>query len=237
MKKVLVAILCLFTVSAFAQTADDVIMKYTANMGGLDAFNRVTTAKITGTFTAQGNDFPLTTQIINGKAMRTDIDIMGQTVTNAYISGKGWKVNGFAGIPNPTEVSGTELNDFKNQVYLATALMDYKARGHQVEMQGEETVGGVKTYKIKLTAKEDARVTTFYISTADYTMIKTVTSRNIQGKDVDVETWFSDLKDINGLKFFMHRESKLDGETFQSIQFEKVELNVPIEEKIFDMPK
>lgn len=236
MKKISVAILCLFTVSAFAQTADEVIMKYSANMGGLEACAKITTAKITGTYTAQGNDFPLTSQIINGKAMRTDIDIMGQSVTNAYKDGKGWKVNGFAGVPNPTEVTGSELNDFKTQIYLSSALMDYKARGSKVELQNEETVEGIKCYNIKLTA-DDGRVTTYFVSTADYSLIKSVTTRNVQGNDMEIETFYSDVKDVNGVKFFMHRDSKVEGQVFQSIQFEKIELNVPIDEKIFDMPK
>ncbi|MGB3163189.1 MAG: hypothetical protein WBA96_06650, partial [Chitinophagaceae bacterium] len=73
MKKLLVTVLSFAIVSAHAQTVDEVIQKYASAMGGLDAFNKVTTAKFTGTLTTQGNVLPLTTQIINGKAMRTDV--------------------------------------------------------------------------------------------------------------------------------------------------------------------
>jgi hypothetical protein len=237
MKKLLLALLCFASVSALAQSADEVIIKYAANMGGLDAFNKITSAKFTGTYSAQGNDFPLTTQVINGKAMRTDIDIMGQSVTNCYSNGKGWKVNTFAGAPNPTEVLGTELNDFKIQTYLSSALMDYKARGHQVEMQGEENVEGVKAFKLKLTSKDDGRVTTYFISVSDYTLIKSVATRDFQGQQMEVETWFSDLKEISGVKFFMSRDSKIQGQIFQTVKFDKIELNVPVDEKMFEMPK
>lgn len=237
MKKIFFAILGFIAIAAKAQTADEVILKYAANMGGLDAFNKITSAKFTGTYSAQGNDFPLTTQIINGKALRTDIDIMGQSVTNCYSDGKGWKVNAFAGAPSPTEVSGTELNDFKIQTYLSSALMDYKARGHQVEMQGEETVEGIKTFKIKLTSKDDGRVTTYFISVSDYTLIKSVSTRDFQGQQMEVETWFSDLKETGGVKFFMSRDSKIQGQVFQTVKFDKIELNVTVDEKIFEMPK
>ena len=46
-------------------------------MGGLEAFNAVKTAKMTGTVSVQGMDLPLTIQIINGKAIRNDVDVMG----------------------------------------------------------------------------------------------------------------------------------------------------------------
>ena len=237
MKKIIFVLLCLVSISAFSQSVDEIIQKYAANMGGLDAFNKISSAKLSGTLTSQGNEFPLTTQLINGKAMRTDVDIMGQTVSNCYFNGKGWKINPLAGVTSPTEITGNELYDFKIQSSMASQLMDYKARGHQVEKLGDETTDGIKAFKIKLTSKDDSKVTTYYISTADYKLIKSITSRQIQGQDMDVETYYSDLKDIGGVKFFMARDSKIEGEVFQSIKFEKIELNVAIDEKIFAMPK
>jgi hypothetical protein len=59
----------------------------------------------------------------------------------------------------------------------------------------------------------------------------------VQGQTVTVEVWYSDLKDFNGTKFFMTRNQKMNGETFQTTTFTNIELNVTIDEKIFDMPK
>ena len=237
MKKLLFAVLSFATISAKAQTADDVISKFAANMGGLEVFNKITSAKMTGTYSTQGNELSLITQIINGKGMRTDLELMGQAVTNCYFNGKGWKINPFQGVTTPTEVTGTELNDFKTQSNLANQLMDYKARGHQVELQGEDAVEGIKTYKIKLTNKDDSKVTTYFISTSDYTVIKSATMRQFQGQDTEVESFYSDLKEVNGVKFFMTRDSKIEGQVFQTVKYEKVELNVTVDEKIFEMPK
>lgn len=237
MKKLLVSLSLLIAINAVAQSVDEIVQKYSANMGGLDAFNKITSAKITGIYSVQGNDFPLSIQIINGKAMRTDVDINGQPVTNCYSDGKGWKINPFAGAPDPTEVTGTELNDFKVQSSLSTSLMDYKARGHKVELIGEDNIQGIKAFKIKLTTKEDGKETFYYISQVDYSLIKSVSTREIQGQEVEVESYYSDPKEINGVKFFMTRNSEIEGQVFQTIKFEKIELNVPIDEKIFGMPK
>jgi len=237
MKKLFFTLLSFTFISARAQTVDDIIQKYATNMGGLEAFNNIKTAKLTATFSAQGTDLPMIIQVINYKAARTDLDAMGSKVIRVYNNGKAWQQNPLAGISTPVEVTGTQLSDFKQQSMIAPALMDYKARGHKVELQGQQDVEGIKTWKIKLTDKDDGRITYYYISASDYTMIKSEIEREIQGQKVSTETWFSDLKDFNGAKFFMTRSQKINGETFQTTTIKNIELNVPIDEKIFDMPK
>lgn len=233
MKKLFLA-LCSFTVLlANAQTADEVILKYAAAMGGLDAFKKVQTAKFTGTVTVQGMDLPMTVQIINGKAMRTDVEVMGQAVVNCYKDGKGWKINPFAGVETATDVEGAELAEFSAQTNLASALMDYKSLGNTAELLGQEKVEGVNTYKIKLTTKFDGKSSFFYINAEDNTVIKVTSNREMQGEEVEVETFFSDIKEFAGLKFFMTRSQKIKGQVFQSITYSNIELNVAVDEKIF----
>lgn len=234
MKKLFFAILSFAFISANAQTVDDVIQKYSEAMGGLNAFNKITSAKMTGTVTAQGNDLPVTIQIINTKAMRTDVAVMGQAIVNVYNKGKGWKINPFTGAATATDVTGTELTDFKAQANLANHLMDYKNRGHQVELAGQEDMNGMKVFKIKLTNKDDGKLTTYFINSADYMLVKSITKKEIQAQDYDVETYYTDVAEISGLKFLRTRIQKIDGQEFQTIKLDKIELNVPVDEKIFN---
>jgi len=234
MKKIIFSILTLAFVSTNAQTADDIIQKYSKAMGGLAAFNAIKTMKTTGTITTQGVDLALTSQIINGKAVRSDVQAMGQSVINSYKDGKGWKINPFAGVTTVTDMTPEELIDFKSQSMIASQLMDYKARGHKVELQGQEDVEGVKTYKIKLTNKDDNKVTTYFISVTDNIIVKSVSTRQVQGQDIEIETFYSDIKDFNGLKFPMVRTQKMQGQVFQEIKIATIEFNVPVDEKIFD---
>lgn len=53
-------------------------------------------------------------------------------------------------------MEAAELNDIRGLASLASPLMDYKNQGHTVELIGQEDVDGVKTFKLKLTAKEEA---------------------------------------------------------------------------------
>jgi len=233
MKKIVLALMAFAFIVAHAQTADDIIQKYATAMGGLENFKKIKTAKLTGTASAQGNDFPITVQIINGRAMRTDVEAMGQAVINCYKDGKGWKINPFAGATTATDVTGEELNEFKNQSFLTSQLMDYKARGYKAELSGQEDVDGTKAYKIKLTT-DDNKTDTYYIDPATYMLIKFTGTRNVMGQDMDLETYFNDVKDFSGIKFSMSRVVKTGGQTIQEVHFDKVELDVPVDEKIFD---
>ena len=221
-------------ISTNAQTADEVIQKYTKAMGGLSAFNAIKTMRMTGTVKVQGMELPITVQVINGKASRTDVDAMGQMVIKSYKDGKGWKIDPFSGAPTATDMTSDELVEAKGQTMIASQLMDYKARGHKVELLGQEDVEGIKCYKIKLTNKDDNKVTTYFISVADNMLIKSVMTRNMQGQEMEVENYSSDLKEYNGIKFPLTRTQKVQGQVLQEVKMTLVELNVAIDEKVFD---
>jgi hypothetical protein len=241
MKKLFFAIFSLAFVSAHAQadpaavstvTADEIVQKNAAAMGGLENFYKIKTVKFTGTVNTQGMDLPLTMQVVNGKAMRSDIDVMGQSITSVYKDEKGWKINPVSGITTATDVSGSELNDLKSQSNLANQLMDYKKRGAKIELLGQEDVEGIKTYKIKYIA-DDSRETTYFINVKDFILIKTVTSREMMGQQMDVETFYSDLKEFGAVKFFMNRAQKVQGQVVFETKIDKVELDVAVDDNIF----
>jgi len=233
MKHILFGLLALSALSTQAQNVDEIVQKYANAMGGLDNFNKVKTVKMTGTVTAQGMDLPITIQIINGKAMRSDVEAMGQSVVSAYKDGKGWKINPFAGAQSATDATGTELNDMRNQSFLASQLMDYKARGSKVELVGQEDVNGTKAYKVKLTDK-DNKETTYYIDPTTYMAVKVVGKRDVMGQETEIETYLSDAKEFGGVKFNTSIMQKIGGQTFQEIHLSKIDVNVPIDEKIFE---
>jgi len=233
MKKLLVFLLLAGFGSVRAQTVDDIVQKYANAMGGLDNFNKIKTAKLTGTVSAQGNDFPITVQIINGKAMRADVEVMGQAVVNSYKDGAGWKINPFAGAPTATDATADELSEFKNQSFLATQLMDYKARGYKADLAGTEDVDGKKAYKVTL-ATEGGKTDTYYVDSATYMLTRFVGTRSMMGQDMELESDFGDLKEVNGLKFNSSRTIKYQGQTMQEVHFDKIELDVPVDEKIFN---
>jgi len=233
MKRIFVLFFAFAFITAHAQTVDEIVQKYANAVGGLDNFKKIKTAKFSGTASAQGNEFPLTVQIINGRAMRTDVEVMGQTITNAYKDGKGWKINPYAGAPTATDATSDELYEFKIQGSLTSQLMDYKDRGYKAELLGQEDVQGAKTYKIKLTT-DDNKTTTYFVDANTYALVKTIGMRSLMGQEMELETYYSEVKDVGNVKFSMMRSVQSGGQTIQEVHFDKIELDVPIDEKIFD---
>jgi hypothetical protein len=237
MKKMMLVLLSLISISAFSQTVEEVIQSYANAMGGIEAFNKVKTAKTTATLISQGRNLPVVTHVVNGKAMRQELNVEGQVVVSVYDKGKGWKINPFAGSHAAEEVTPVELLSLKSQSNLMNSLMDYKSRGHQIELVGQDSVNGVNTHKIKLTNKDDGKVSYFFINSTDHLMVKSISKRELAGKEYDAESFYSNFKIIDGLKFCMRYVQKIEGQVFQDVKFSGIELNIPIDEKIFQKPK
>lgn len=235
MKKQLLILFSFACLATNAQTVDEIIHQYANAMGGLDNINNVQTLKKTGTLIAQGLELQMTVQVINNKAIRTEIEAMGKKLIVCYKDEKAWTLNPFAGDTTATDVTGPELLELKAQCQLSSHLMDYKARGHQVELIGKDTVDSATAYKIKLVNKESGIVTYYLIDSTTSLLVRlfTITEDNV-GDEIKMATTFSDLRTFGELKFNMIQTQTVNGEILREIKFNTVELNVPIDEKIFE---
>ncbi len=116
-------------------------------------------------------------------------------------------------------------------------LMDYKTKGSTAELLGKESVEGADAYKVRLTQK-DGRVTVYYIDAESYLVMKQEAKRTIRGNEVESETILGDYKSVGGLMVAHSIDGAAKGApTRQKLTIEKVELNVPIDDARFKMPK
>jgi len=236
MKKLILICTVLLSAIAQAQTAEEIIQKFDAHLGGLNKFKNVQSFKMTGNITVQGMELPITMQAIPGKAVRTDVEVMGSSVVSAYKDGKGWKVNPFAGAQEPTDMTDKELADALEQTDAEISLISYKDKGASVELMGKETVQGQETYKIKYTPKSGGVPSFYYLNTATSALVKSSKRTEIMGTEMEIETLYSNVQEVDGLKFYLGMQQTAGGQELQDIRFDKIELNVPINEKIFDKP-
>ncbi|HMT75371.1 MAG TPA: hypothetical protein PKA77_14965 [Chitinophagaceae bacterium] len=236
MKKLLTSFLILVAATVQAQTpsVDEIIASYAKAIGGIEALNKVTSMKSTGSVAMQGMDLPMTSQIIFKKGIRIDVEVMGQSVIRAYGNGKGWEINPFGGKPTATEMTGDDLLEMKEQINPVDKLIDYKNLGHKVELVGEETFEGTKGWNIKFTHKETGKTSNYLISAADYMLVKTTGKKELMGQQVDEQTVYSNIKEFGGLKFPTMMAVSFNGNLFQEVSISNIELNVPVDEKIFN---
>jgi hypothetical protein len=235
MKKIslFVIFLTILLTAAFAQTADEVVNKFVEASGGKDKLNSITTLQYNqlvklklpmGEF-----DLPLQFYKDKNKLFRLQASLQfGSQSFNFYSLVS--DTAGYVRIPaNP--MMGTEgglkkmdEKDRAAQLFqmdvagMFAALVDYKAKGHKVELLKDEKVKGQDSYKLKLTLKNGQEMT-YFISKATNLVVRMDTKGAVAAsmsgmgavmssmgganriEKMEVSTIYSDYKDVEGIKF------------------------------------
>ena len=89
-------------------------------------------------------------------------------------------------------------------------LVDYQAKGSQIELAGKDEVAGKAVYKIKLTRKT-AESRTYYIDASTFDVVKWDGTTRIEDNDVPVENFLRNYRDVNGLRFPFEIDSDSPG--------------------------
>ena len=238
MKKLLLPVCALFlAVSAFAQTADEIIDKHLKAVGGVEKLKAMQSVRATGKLKMGPMEAPVTLLKARPDQMRMDFTIQGMTGTQAYDGSTGWMVMPFMGKKDPEKMSEDMLKNMKDEADFDGPLVDYKAKGNKVELIGKEDMQGSPAYKLKLTTKSGTE-SNLYLDADSYLLIKTESKRKIQGQEVESEAILGDYKDVGGIlmphSLEMHAKGAPAG---QSITFEKYEINPKVDNAIFKMPE
>ena len=128
-------------------------------------------------------------------------------------------------------ISTHQDSEFAQQV-IAYAHAGYKEKGLTGEVLGKEN----GAYKIKMKTKDNAE-TTYFIDSASYHITKTITIGSFQGQQVEVSTAMSDYQKTD-IGYVIPHNITIDMGGFAfTLLIKKVEMNKPIDLKLFDMPK
>jgi outer membrane lipoprotein-sorting protein len=222
---------------AKAETVDELIAKNVAARGGLDKLKAVQSMRSTGKMTVgPGMEAPATFELKRPGKVRLDITVQGMTLSQAYDGQKGWVINPFQGNPNPEPMSPEDLKEAEQNADMDGPLVDYKAKGHQVELVGKEKVEGTDAYKLKVALKNGDTLY-YYLDADSYLEIKIESKRTVRGTEQQGEQTIGDYKDVGGLLIAHALEMGEKGRPEkQKVTIEKIELNVPVDDSRFAMP-
>lgn len=223
---------------AAAQTADEIIAKHIEALGGIEKIKNVKTVRMTGKMAVgPGIEAPLVMELKRPNSMRMDFTLQGMTGTQAYDGKIGWTLMPFQGSTVPQQMAEDDLKMAQEQADMDGVLVDYKTKGHTVELLGKEKVEGADAYKLKVTMKNGV-IRTIYLDAEHYLQIKDESKRTIRGTEVETETILGDYKEVDGMMFPHSIDGGQKGSPQrQKITVEKIELNVPIDDARFKMPE
>ncbi|CCH57035.1 hypothetical protein BN8_06434 [Fibrisoma limi BUZ 3] len=200
MKKLALTLLILpaFWLSATAQTlptADEVINKYIAAIGGKKALMNV--KDVTSLLSLQVNNTPyqLTTkQKAPAKSLQITTNDNGQLVYKSVTDG-----TSMVGVSSQgtTPVTGLIANR-SIMAYKLFPELSYKQEGIKSTVEGKEQVDGRDAYKVTSTFADGTPLWTDYYDVETGLKVKNI---GVFGQDDTRTSKYSEYKDVNGVKF------------------------------------
>lgn len=178
-----------------AQTADEVVTRHIEAIGGIDAWKKVNSLKIDGVLNIQGNEIIISLIQLHGKGMRQNITVQGMMGYQIVTPTQGWTFMPFHGQTEVSAMSDEEVKQAQNELDTHGSLIEYKEKGHTVELSGTENIGGTDCYKILLTLNSGKKAT-IYIDSKNYYVVRTITRQTANAQEQEIETNFSSFEKI-----------------------------------------
>jgi outer membrane lipoprotein-sorting protein len=230
MKKLVLVLAAIIVASAInAQSLEEIVKKFT-EANKYDKISALSTIKITAKMSAMGMDIPMELWMKNPNKIKTVTNINGQESITVFDGVKGYSVNPMTGSSAPVELTADQIKQTQNSNMFQNALANYFKAG-KLTLLGEEKVNDKSAFKIKADL-DGGNSSNMFIDKATYLLVKSSATVNAGGQTMTVDSYPSDYKDINGLIVPMKTTSSAQGMEF-SIVFDKVEVNVPMEDSIF----
>ena len=256
-------------------SAAAIVEKNVAARGGLQAWRGVQTMSMQGRLGAGGNrratvSVPFPDQKSNRQAlptrpaeeaqlpflmelkrpgkMRMELQFNGQTAIQVYDGANGWKLRPFLNRRVVEPYTTEEMKMSSLQADVDGYLVDYAAKGTQIELVGMEKVEDRDTYKLKLTMKNGQAIHD-WIDAQTFLEAKVEGQpRRLDGVYHPVEVYYRDYRPVSGLQIPHILETKVlqvarTAHGFkdplvpiEKIIIEKVVVNPKLDENHFSKP-
>jgi outer membrane lipoprotein-sorting protein len=230
-------VLLFLPLAAAGQTADQIVKKALDARGGVEKIKAVRSERISGRVSfGQGAEGTFVVELKRPLKMRAEISIEGQTIVRVY-DGKssGWMINPFAENKEGQPLSPEDLRNISDESDFDGPLVDYKAKGNQIELAGKEKLDDKPVYRLKLTNK-NGDVRFYFIDATTFLLLKWEGTRKTEDQELPWESFSSDFREVQGLKYAFRIDQGSPGEFKQTLTAEKIEIDPLIDDSRFAKP-
>ena len=242
---VLAAALLLIPLSVQALTLDEVLARNLAARGGEANLKAIKSLRMNAKALFGDGDWAL--EAVFGFAqkrgatpdknqMRDEVTLQGLTAVSAYDGQNGWNLEPFGGRRDAQKASADECKGLARDADIDGPLIDWQAKGHQLEYMGTEDIDGTLAHKIRVQHKGgDTQIV--YLDPTAFLEIRIVTIKHVRGAERISETDLGSYAQINGVWMPLSSESGSKGRPRTSrITYEFVEVNVDLPDSLFQFP-
>jgi hypothetical protein len=231
----------------------EIVDRNVAARGGLSAWRAVQAMSFAGKLDAGGKQnvqLPFVMEMKRPRKARVEIEFANDKAVQVYDGANGWKLRPFLGRRDVEPFSAEELKSASMESELDGPLVDYAAKGTQIELAGKEKVEDRDAYKLKLTTK-DGQALHIWIDAQTFLETKVEGQpRRLDGVYHPVEVYYRDYRPVNGLQIPHVLETRVlpvaqsaagarQGSLVQAekIVIDKVMVNPKLQESRFTKPQ
>jgi outer membrane lipoprotein-sorting protein len=243
-KRMVLALLALaWAHAAAAQSADDIVEKYLAAIGGRAALGKLKSRVGTGSLTLSTpvGEIAGSIEVWNAvpnrsrTVIKADLTALGagQLVVDQRFDGRtGYVMDSLQG---NRDMAGSQLENIRNG-FFPSPFLNYKENGATLQLTGKEKVGAREAHVITITPKAGP-ATRYYFDAETSLPLKMVVTIEVPqlGQQVEQTTEFLDYRTVDGIKLPFELKSSSSVQQV-SIKLSKVEHNVQIDETLFAKP-
>lgn len=217
---------------------DEIVDANIAARGGLEAIQALNSVRATGTATASGGRIARVVQEIKRPGFyRLEFSSQGITAIFAHDGDIGWQVAPLQGVFEPQLITPENDSDAGiDERDIEGPLVNWREKGHTVELVGRETLPGGEADKLKVTLA-DGGVRYDYVDVDSHQLVRSDKTEVIGGRTLQMEESYSDYRKEGELFLPHHIETHVkDRPEMISITVEKFELNPDLDDERFRFP-
>ncbi|MBN2415177.1 hypothetical protein JXO52_05020 [bacterium] len=233
------ALLAAGTAAAQDLTADDVIAKNIEASGGAEAWAKVKTIRMSGTYVNFSDPEKFIMWRARPNLYRFDCKRINYYTVHAYDGKQAWWVNGLVDPqfekPGPIPSQGNLDKVTLRERFFEPVFWNYKEKGNSVELTGREDLDGDDVYVLNVTLA-DGSAETWYINAETFLAAAMTGFTYDFGRRCKLDAFFSDYRKVDGivLPYLIESEYLI---RYRSMEIENIEINADdFDMGVFVMP-
>ena len=237
MWNVVASVVCLMSINAWAQTAEELVAKNLQAKGGLEKIKAIKSVRMIGRFETGGFKATVGQESKRPEMLRQSFTVQGMSQIQAYDGSSGWQISPFGGRKDPELMGEDDVRGLAEAADFDGPLVDAQAKGNKIEYMGHDQVDGDDAYKLKVTLK-NGDIFYYYLDPDTYIEIQVERQQFIRGSVRESVSLLGSYKPVNGVMypFSIESGSKNNPDGRGKITITKIEANLPIDDSVFKMP-
>jgi hypothetical protein len=235
-RRIVASLVCLISVSVFAQTAEELVAKNLQAKGGIEKMKAIKSIRMTGQFENRGFKATIGQVSKRPQMLRATFTVQGMTQVQAFDGSSAWQISPFDGRKDPEMLGEDDARSLIESADFDGPLVDAEAKGNKIEYLGHDQVDGDDAYKLKVTLK-NGDILYYYLDPDTYMEIQVERQTFIRGSVRESVMALGSYKPVNGVMFpFSIEQGQKGNPNRGKITMTRIEANVPVDDGEFKMP-